>query len=358
MSDELTALEKEIEASRLQALEQLAEADRRKTELAEYRRLKAKFESPAQPNNPDQTAAEAPLRPQTLEALAESYFDDKRSPIHRLRFRTRKNYSNVIKAIVRQHGSLKLTDIKAVTIQTIYDGWNAAAKVSMAHAKVTMLRLLYSYGRDVLKDPECERLSFVLHRMHFARSKTQNQQGVLTQEDVAAIIKKAHEMRLPSFALAQALQYECRKLRQKDIVGEWVPISEQTPPSDIFDKKKKWKWVRGIRWNNLKENLVLHHTLCWEGTEVDIDLRKAPMVMAELDKIKQRLGSLPTRGPVIVYDKTGLPWDDDAFRKKWRVIADSVGISKNVKNADSRTGRRRRSRSPEEKSENDQPTFA
>jgi hypothetical protein len=175
--------------------------------------------------------------------------------------------------------------------------------------------------------------------MHFARSKTQNQQRKLTQQEVTAIIEKAHEMGLYSIALAQAIQFECRKLRQKDVIGEWVPISDQ-PPSEIINDGKKW--VRGIRWNYIN-NFILRHTLCWEGTEVEIDLRKAPLVMAELDKYKQRKGSFPTQGAVIANDKTGFPWDDDSFRAKWRTIADSVGISREAKYADSRTGRRRRS---------------
>ena len=359
MADELTALEKEAEAQRLQALEQLAAADRRLAELAEYRRLKAKFESStasdnSKPNDSNQTETKSHAGPLTMRDLANSYFSDERSPFCKLRFQTRKNYQRNIEAVLRRYGSMKLADINAETIQTIYDEWNASGKVSMAHAKVTMQRLLFSYGTDVLKDPECGRLSFILHRLRFTRSKTQNQQRGPTQEEVAAIIKIAHERNLSSLALAQAFQFECRKLRIKDVLGEWVPLSEQ-PPSDIIVGNKKW--VRGIRWNNIKD-LILHHTLSWEGTEVEIDLRKFPMVMAALDKIKQRLGSLPTHGAVIANDKNRLPWDDDAFRKKWRAIADSVGVPRGVRYVDTRTGRRRRSRGPEEEPENGRPASA
>jgi hypothetical protein len=339
MTDEFTDLEKEIEARRLLALEQLAEADRQKAELAEYKRLKAKFEPSGSSKNPNQAEIKLPAL-LTMADLAESYFSDERSPIHALRFRTRQNYTNNIKAIIRRIGPIILAQMNDELLRSIYGEWSADGKVSMAHAKVTMLRLLFSYGTDVLKNPECQRLSFALHRMKFTRSKTQNQQRGLTQQEITAIIEKAHEMGISSFALAQALQYECRKLRQKDIIGEWVPISEQ-PPSDIIDGEKKW--VRGIRWKNINANFILRHTLCWEAKEVEIDLRKAPMVMAELDKIRQQQGALPTQGAVIVNEKTGLPWDDDTFRRRWRTIADSVGISKDAKYADSRTGRRRRS---------------
>jgi hypothetical protein len=354
MSDEITIRRREIEARKLQALEQLAEAEQQLVDLAAYERLQAKLglgnkTPPAPPgvapNDSNHTETKtSPLPPLlTLAALAERYFNDERSPIHPLRFRTRKNYIRIIKAIIRQHGERKLADLNSEAFQAIYDEWNAAGKVSMAHAKIAMMRILFSFGTDVLKDSGCERLSFVLHRMQFARSKTKNQQKGLTSDQVAAIIEKAHEMDLSPIALAVALQFECRKLRQKDIIGEWLPISEKSPPSEIIDDGGKNKWVHGIRWNYINENWILRHTLCWERTEIEIDLRKAPMVRAELEKIKQRLGSLPTQGAVIVNEKTKLPWDYDTFRARWRAIADAAGLSKEVKYADSRTGRRRRS---------------
>jgi hypothetical protein len=352
MTDEIIIRRREIEARKLQALELLAEAEQQLVDLAAYERLQAKLglgnktaqEPPgAAPNDSNHTEAKtSPVPPPlTLAALAESYFNDERSPIHPLRFRTRKNYIRVIKAVIRQHGERKLADLNAEVFQAIYDEWNAAGKVSMAHAKIAMMRILFSFGTDILKDSGCEKLSFVLHRMKFSRSKTKNQQKGLTSDEVAAIIGKAHEMDLSSMALAVALQFECRKLRQKDIIGEWVPISERSPPSEIIDGGNKW--VHGIRWNYINENLILRHTLCWERTEIEIDLRKAPMVRAELEKIKQRLGSLPTQGAVIVNEKTELPWDYDTFRARWRSIADAAGLSKDAKYADSRTGRRRRS---------------
>lgn len=351
MTDEITARRREIEALKLQALEQLAEAERQLVDLAAYERLQAKFgfgnktaqePSGAAPNDLNQTDDKTVPMPLTLADLGDSYFNDKRSPIHPLRFRTRKNYIRVIKAIVKQDGERKLADLNAEILQAIYDEWNAAGKVSMAHAKITMLRVLFSYGTDVLKYPECERLSFVLHRMHFSRGKTKSQQKGISQDEVAKIIEKAHEMGLSSIALAVALQSECRKLRQKDIIGEWVPISEQTP-SDIINIDDGKKWINGIRWKNINENLILRHTLCWERTEIEIDLRKAPMVRAELEKIKQRLGSLPTQGAIIINDKTELPWEYDTFRARWRAVADAAGLSKEAKYTDSRTGRRRRS---------------
>lgn len=44
---------------------------------------------------------------------------------------------------------------------------------------------------------------------------------------------------------------------------------------------------------------------------------------------------LPPSGPIIINDITGLPWSTAEFRRKWRLIADHVGIPKYALNMDS-----------------------
>ena len=69
------------------------------------------------------------------------------------------------------------------------------------------------------------------------------------------IIKKAHEESMSSVALAQAFQFDCQ-LRQKDVIGEWVPIDE-AGVSDVIDGDEKW--LRGIRWEEIDLSMVLRH---------------------------------------------------------------------------------------------------
>jgi len=133
-----------------------------------------------------------------------------------------------------------------------------------------------------------------------------------------------------SIALAQAFQFELM-LRQKDVIGEYIPLSEPGT-SEVIKVDKKW--MRGLRWSEIDESLTIHHVTSKKSKPLKASLRNAPMVMEELD----RLGTIPQTGPIVVCEATGLPWVASYFRQMWRTIADAAGIPKTVRNMDSRAG--------------------
>jgi hypothetical protein len=47
---------------------------------------------------------------------------------------------------------------------------------------------------------------------------------------------------------------------------------------------------------------------------------------------------LPAAGPVIVCEYSKVPWLPGEFRRKWRMVARSIGIPDEVRNMDSRAG--------------------
>jgi hypothetical protein len=154
---------------------------------------------------------------------------------------------------------------------------------------------------------------------------------VITADQVEAIRAKAHELGYHSLALAQALQFDCL-FRQKDVIGEWVPEGE---PGLSEIKRPGKKWLRGLRWNEIDQNLILRHMTSKRQKEIEINLRLAPMVMEELERFG---GTFPPAGPVIVRESTGLPWPTVSYRIAWREVADACGIPRNVQNMDSRAG--------------------
>jgi hypothetical protein len=150
----------------------------------------------------------------------------------------------------------------------------------------------------------------------------------LTAEHAIAIRAAAHKMGYPAIALAQALQFDCM-LTQKDVIGEWVPHAEPGF-SDVINGRKKW--LRGVSWKEFDmDSMILEHKASFNGRPVKIDLTDAPMVREEL----ARIGNLPSSGPVIV-GKNGLPWDDDEYRRIWRLIADAAGVPEDIRNRHSR----------------------
>jgi hypothetical protein len=264
----------------------------------------------------------------TLEALAAAYRTDPDSPYHKTRYVSRRHYDKLIEKIVDGHGDELVASIKGRTVLRWHEEWTAGGKVAMGHAVVGMLRTIVNFGVTMLECEECQRLSGTLSKMRFKVPNPRS--SILTADMAAAFRAKAHEMGFPSLALAQSLQFELM-LRQKDVIGEWVPISEPGMSAVTFRGEK---WLRGLRWEEIDENLILRHVTSKRGKPIEVNLRSAPMVLEEL----ARLGDRPASGPVIVTERTRLPWSVYYFRHAWRTVADAAGIPKSVRNMDSRAG--------------------
>lgn len=274
----------------------------------------------------------------TIRSLADCFEHDPDSTFHKLRYAQKRNYRYLLRRIVDDHGDEEVANLKGRDMLRWHETWKPKG-VPMAHGLMRMVRQLFSFGMTLLEDEQCARMSTVLHKMRFEMGKAREER--LTADNVIDIRIKAHVERLPSIALAQAIQFECA-LRQKDIIGEWVPESEPGT-TDVF--QYGMKWLRGIRWNEIDDKLILRHVTSKRQKMIEADLRLAPMVLEEFRDIygldiSQGIdrSKLPASGPVIVDKKTGLPFLAHAFRRHWRKIARSIGIPDTVRNMDSRAG--------------------
>src|SRR5262249_55423532 len=140
--------------------------------------------------------------------------------------------------------------------------------------------------------------------------------------------------------------FECG-VRQKDVIGEWVPTAEPGV-TDVFSGTSKW--LMGARWEEVDENFVWKHRLSKsvprEGimdseagkTEL-FQLLEFPLVRHELPRAAS-LHRPTSRGsaPIIVGESTVLPFSTSRFRDRWREIARKADIPDNVQNRDSRAG--------------------
>src|SRR5262249_21279997 len=152
---------------------------------------------------------------------------------------------------------------------------------------------------------------------------------------------EAHRIGRPSLALAQALQFDL-VLRQKDVIGEWVPIDEpgMSDVSRSFDGRR-WKWLWGVRWSEVTEEgdkVILRHTTSKRLKDIEVDLTKAEMVLEELERMFGPDLTLPAAGPIVINEETGLPYAAQTYRDDWRMVANAVGIPRDVWNMDSRAG--------------------
>lgn len=269
----------------------------------------------------------------TLGSLMQCYQTDKASEYKKLRHTSRVHYDTIIRLIKKNHGQELLADINARLLKIWHDEWTEGGKLASGHARMAMMRIVCGFGMTMLEDRECERLSVVLSKMKFKQAPPREE--MLMADQVIMIRAKAHELGRSSIALAQAIQFECM-LRQKDVIGEWVPLNEPVMSDMIVGSEK---WIRGLRWEEINSRLVLTHITSKRGKKLVVNLHNAPMVLEEFEYVKAQYGGkLPANGPIVRSEFDGHPWSAAEFRRWWRLIADACEIPKSVRNMDSRAG--------------------
>lgn len=276
----------------------------------------------------------------SLQSLIRCYRTDDDSPYQKNRYHVRQSRDSMLRRIGLRHGTEQLSDIKARVLMAWHKDWSMdGQRLATGSAFIGQLRALFSFGATLLEDPDCERLCGVMHKMRFQGTKAR---GVsVTYGHATAIIEAAHKhFGWHNLALAQAFQFECT-LRQKDVIGEFVPLSEPGVSAVIL---RDQKWLRGIVWQEIDQNLILKHVTSKKQKMVEINLRLAPMVIEELafmagvSPAMLTRDMLPATGPVVICDTNGLPWTGNEYRRKWRKVARHCGIPDNVWNMDSRSG--------------------
>jgi hypothetical protein len=262
----------------------------------------------------------------TLAKLIDHYRTDEYSSYQRLKYPVRVKHDRLLIRISREHGDTKLRDIRARTLQIWYHEWQADGKVAMAISLVKCLRQLFRFGAGMLEERNCLRLHDLVSGMRL--ESIERRSFDMSKDQAVAIRAKAHEFGWHSIALAQAFQYELL-LRQKDVIGEWVPLSE---PGESDVSFRGQKWLRGLRWSHISDTLLLKFETGKAQRPMDADLRTAPMVIEEF----AFLGGRGSQGPVVICEITGAPYTTSEFRRKWRILADAAGIPRELRNSDSK----------------------
>lgn len=267
----------------------------------------------------------------TVSALIRYYRDHPHSPYRGLKYNTQIIYDqhlDILRDVVgkRRLGSLTGVDFLAWYKNFSLDEAGKEKLISRAHKLMNMFRIAVSWG-VVLELPQCGRLRQILSEMKFAKPPARN--VVLTYDHAVAIIEQAHKMGRPSIALAQALQFEFT-MRQKDVVGEWLPKGEEGSGAIMANGRR---WANGLLWNHIGADGILRKVTTKTGAEAVFEVSRYPLVVQEL----ARWNGVKV-GPMIVDEKTGIPYQAQRFVKRWREVADAAGVPREVKNMDSRAG--------------------
>lgn len=259
----------------------------------------------------------------TFSGLIAKYQAHEKSPIHQLKHSVRLNYERSLKRLTKDIGDQLVGSWNAETVQAFYDRWASDNKISTAHGMIAKIRLLCSFGALELNDEACIRLSTIIGMKRFQPPEGGSLLRLTRDQARAIRITSREHFGWDSISLAAALQFECPKLKQADIIGEWVPLSDPAK-SDIM--KGQEKWIRGLRWSDLDDNMVLHRTASGrrdQTKEIEYSLTRSQMTMEEINRVPLE----KRKGPMLVCEFSGLPWTANEFRRKWKIVAEKAGVS-------------------------------
>jgi hypothetical protein len=270
----------------------------------------------------------------TILSLSRRYQTDEASPFRQHKWNWRDRETRILKIIEAAFGQRSLATLTNNDFKRWYDVAKkpkvagAPERIDRAVKIMKLLRQMLSFG-VAAELPHCARLCAILEKMRFkgpARRRVK-----LELHHVEDFIPKAIERGRLSLALGTALQFETM-MRQRDVIGEWEPLGDTDRSLGIVLKGNRW--VNGLTWADIPPTMILSKATTKTGAIVVADLKLCPLVM-------QVLAMVPTDkrvGPMIIDEKSGRPYAEDAYAREWRVVARAAGIPDAVKNMDARAG--------------------
>jgi hypothetical protein len=275
-----------------------------------------------------------PMFDGTVGSLIHFYQVEPHSTYHRLLPSSRHPYDAYIRMILQTVGARRIDALDGRDLSRWHAEWSkpitegGKPRIAAARMAMTVLKVALSFGIGC-RLPGCADLKLILEQVRFPAPKPRTEAP--TADEIIVARKAAHELGHSLAALAYALQFE-GAMRQWDVIGQWMPLSDQRP-SLVIDGNEKWI---GLTWVAIDDNLILRYTPSktqfTTGAHGTLDLRECPMVMEEVAGIP----IAARRGPLIVNPRTGLPYTQWSFRDLWRKAASRAGIKVTVWNRDLR----------------------
>lgn len=268
-----------------------------------------------------------PVYDGTIESLIRLYRTDENSPYQSLKHPTKiRDYEPSLRLISKTVGKRAISQLKGEDFRRWYRQWATNGRTRRAHGAIRKLRAVLSYGTEQ-RLPACSQAREILSLIRFAAPDPRAVK--MEYAHAKAICDQAIKDKRPSIALTQALQWDTA-LRRIHIIGEWLPV-EPGDEGGIIRGKTKW---RGLTVADISADMILTVPITSRNKKATRhDLKACPLVMDVLKKI-----SLPKMGPLIVSEKTGLPYRENYYATDWREIAESAGVPANVWSMDARAG--------------------
>lgn len=272
----------------------------------------------------------------TIRSLIEIWQSDKESPYHKLKSSTKKPYDVYARMVIMEVGSKLIDDVDGRDVKRWFNAWaepkapGLSRQIPKARTAIAVIKSAISFG-IMCRKPGCGEFKAVLAEVDFPVPASRT--AAPTAGDIVKVRAAARAAGHGPAALAYAIQFD-GAVRQWDVIGEWVHLSDPRP-SIVLDRGMKWI---GPMWSQVDDNLVFRFTPTkTEGTtgkEVAVDFTVCPMIIEELAHVSADA----RKGPLIANPMTGLPYRPDYYQKLWRAMRDSQGVSSAIWNRDLRAG--------------------
>lgn len=267
----------------------------------------------------------------TMSALVKCYQVDEFSPYRSVRENTRVTYDHELRVLHRTVGARRISSLHRSDFARWHREFSAPTEASKglprirnAHGMMTMVRMLLKFGAS-MEHAGCRRALDIISLMEFKHPAARR--VTMTYEQAAMIVDQALAVGRRSIALAQALQFELA-LRQTDVIGLWT---RETVTGISFGQRY---WSKGVTWGDLANRTILPKETSKTGQLGEWDLSRYPLIV----KVLATIPAAERVGPMIVDERTGLPYFTGHFTRVWREIADATGLPKEIWNRDSRSG--------------------
>lgn len=271
----------------------------------------------------------------TFGAILHAYRTDANSTFHKLRPGSAHPYSHYLSRLELELSDVRIDSVSGMDLQAWHEEWSEGGeKLAAAKMMRAVLDAAIAFGIMKARPGSWELRSLTDLRTVFKTTSRKlphprRREFTITADQVVALRQSAHADGRPSCALTYALVFETT-LRLWDVIGQWWPL-DTALVTDIIatpagSRKQAMKWF-GIRWEDIDENMVLRYmpskTSEKTGLAITYPLSKAPMVIEELAHwpVEKR------KGPIIVYEGTGLPYSSNYFGDKFRIDRKAAGIS-------------------------------
>jgi hypothetical protein len=263
----------------------------------------------------------------TIASLITLYMTDSDSPYQALKHPTKiRDYQPSLRLISKTVGKRAIAQLKGEDFRRWYREWGKGGKTRRAHGAIRKLRSVLSYGTQQ-RFAGCSTAREILSLIRFETPEARSVKMEFAH--AKAICDKAIELGRPSIALTQAIQWDTA-LRRIHVIGEWLPVADGES-GGIIRGGTKW---RGLTVADITPEKVLTVPKTSRNKlATRHDLTACPLVQHVLSKV-----TLPKMGPLIVSERTGLPYRENYYAMDWRAIADAAGVPSQVWSMDARAG--------------------